>query len=271
MLPFNFHPQKKFGQSFLIDKNIIRKLVKVSSLSSEDVVLEIGPGQGILTEALAGQVKKVIAVELDKKLYEYLKTHLKEFENVELVNEDILEFNLAKLVSKLKINKKINLVGNIPYSITTPILEYIFQNLHFLGSIYLMVQKEFSLRLIAKPNTKDYSSISCFAQFYANPSILFSVKRTCFRPIPKVDSCFIKLEPKKSDYWSGDLRPRNEKLLFGVIRAAFNQRRKNILNSLACLIDKNSLSQILGNLNIDWRLRAENLSISDYIKISNVL
>lgn len=269
MLPFNFHPRKRFGQSFLIDKNIIRKIVKTSSLSCEDIVLEIGPGQGILTEVLASQVKKVIAVELDKKLYEYLKTYLKDSDNIELINKDILKFNLTEFIRKLKINKRISLIGNIPYSITTPILEYIFRNLDLLNCVYLMVQREFAFRLAAKPNTNNYSSISCFAQFYTDPSILFSVNRTCFRPIPKVDSCFIKLEPKKPDYWSGELRPKNEKLLFEVIHAAFNQRRKSISNSLACAIDKNKLNQILKVLSIDWHLRAENLSVSDYIKISN--
>ncbi|MBL7131469.1 MAG: ribosomal RNA small subunit methyltransferase A [Candidatus Omnitrophica bacterium] len=270
MLPLDFHPKKRRGQIFLIDKNIITKIIKAISLNRGNIVLEIGPGQGILTEELANYAKKVIAVELDKKLYDYLQTLLKNFVNIELINKDILKFDIEKFLRNKKIKQKITLVGNIPYNITTPILEYIFENIRFLNTAYLMVQKEFALRLIAKPNTKDYSSISCFAQFHTNPSLLFTVKKTCFRPRPRVDSCFIKLEPKKSDYWSDSLSLKNKKWLFKIIRSAFNQRRKNILNSLSAILDKGKILSILLKLNIDWRKRAEDLSIQDFIKISNL-
>ncbi|MDD5005920.1 MAG: 16S rRNA (adenine(1518)-N(6)/adenine(1519)-N(6))-dimethyltransferase RsmA [Candidatus Omnitrophica bacterium] len=270
ILPLDFYPKKRFGQSFLTDKNIIRKILARASLSKDDVVLEIGPGQGILTGELAGQVKKVIAVELDKKLYEHLGLSLRDFHNIDLINSDILEFNLGGFLKKSRIKKKIKLVGNIPYSITTPILEYVFENIDLLESVYLMVQKEFALRLIAKPNTKDYSSISCFTQFHTKPTLLFSVNRTCFKPQPKVDSSFIKLEPRPKGYWLKELKLKDRKLLFKIIRAAFNQRRKNILNSLSSVLDKDSLSGILSKLNIDHNLRAENLSIEDYTRISNL-
>ncbi|NQU18790.1 ribosomal RNA small subunit methyltransferase A [bacterium] len=267
-LPSNFHSKKRFGQNFLIDRNILTKILRIISLTKDDLVLEIGPGQGILTKELSKEAKKVIAVELDKKLYDYLKVYLKGFRNIKLINNDILKFNLGEFLRKAGITKKLILVGNIPYSITSPILEYLFRNIELFRNIYLMTQREFALRLIAKPNTKDYSSISCFAQFHTSPKILFSVKRTCFRPKPKVDSCFIELEPKASNFWSKDLRPKDLEQLFKIIRAAFNQRRKNILNSLAPVVNKKSLLKMLAELNIDWHLRAENISVKDYIRIS---
>ena len=269
LLSPSFHSKKRLGQNFLIDKNIITKILKATSLTKEDVILEIGSGHGVLTKELAEKVERVIAVELDKKLCDYLKSYLKDISNVDLINKDILKFNLLTFLRKLGIKRKINIVGNIPYSITTPIIEYIFKNIDLLNNIYLMVQREFALRLIAKPNTKDYSSISCFAQFHTNPTLLFSVKRTCFRPKPKVDSCFIRLEPRLLDFWSKDLKPKKIELLFRIIRAAFNQRRKNILNSLVSILEKEELRKILVKLKIDCRLRAENLSIQDYIRISN--
>lgn len=265
MFPSDFHPKKRFGQNFLKDKNIINKILNTTSLSSEDVVLEIGSGKGILTKGLAQKAKQVIAVELDRNLYEALRQQILDVSNLDLINIDILELNLKSLLEQRRIKSKIKVVANIPYSITTPILEYIFENINLFSDIYLMVQREFALRLVAQPNTKSYSSLSCFTQFHTDIKLLFSVKRTCFRPQPRVDSYFINLKPKKLDFW-----PITDKqLLFRIIRTAFNQRRKNILNSLATIADKKKISQILTQLNIDWQLRAENLSIQDYIKITD--
>jgi len=270
MLLLDFYPKKSKGQNFLVDKNIINKILNSISLSKDDVVLEIGPGYGNVTRGLASCAKKVIAVELDKKLYEYLIRYLESFKNIEFVNKDILKFDIANLLKKLKINQKIKIFGNIPYSITTPILEYIFDNKNFLNAAYLMVQKEFAQRLTAKPNTKEYSSISCFTQFHANPTVLFQVKKTCFRPEPKVDSCFIRLEPNIFDKNYFDLAIKDEELLFKIIHSAFNKRRKNILNSLSSVIEKDRLSSILLKLDINMQSRAENLSLQDYVKISNL-
>jgi len=263
-LPFNFHSKKRFGQNFLTDKNILDKILKSVSASKDDVVLEIGPGEGILTKELLSQVRKVIAVELDKHLYGYLKKDLGDFGNIELINSDILEFNLEGFLKKINVKDKIKLVGNIPYNITTPILEYVFSNIDLIDSVYIMVQKEFALRLVARPNTKDYSSISCFMQFHMEPKLLFTVRKTCFSPKPKVDSCFIRLLPRQLK-----LKPKDNDLLFKVIRNAFNQRRKNILNSLSTLLDKDEVAGILAKLHLNSNLRAENLSLEDYIRISN--
>jgi 16S rRNA (adenine1518-N6/adenine1519-N6)-dimethyltransferase len=264
-----FHPKKRFGQNFLIEKNIVLKILKAISLTKEDIVLEIGSGKGILTKGLVSQVKKVIAVELDTSLFIGLKIELKDSKNIELVNKDILELDLEALLKSLRINQKITIVGNIPYNITSPILEFIFKNIKLVNNAFLMVQREFAERLVAELNTKDYSSLTCFTQFHSNPVLLFPVKRTCFRPEPKVDSYFIKIEPKKADYWSGDLEPKDKALLFKIIRAAFCQRRKSISNSLSKLLDKQRLNKALSELKINSSLRAENLSIGDFIRISN--
>ena len=267
----NFYPRKKLGQNFLIDKNIIRKITGIISLAKDDIVLEIGAGQGVLTQELIKSAKNVIAVELDRILFQDLKHNFSDSDNIELINEDILKINLQELIKKLRIRRKINVVANIPYSITTPILEYLFKNIEFFNIIYLMVQKEFALRLAAKLNTKDYSSMSCFAQFHAQPALLFQIKNTCFWPRPKVDSYFIRLKPKGCNFYSGELKPKDNKLLFKIIRTAFNQRRKNILNSLKSILDKNSVGDILTKLNIDFNSRAENISLDDFIKVSNLV
>jgi 16S rRNA (adenine1518-N6/adenine1519-N6)-dimethyltransferase len=270
MFPSEFRPQKRKGQNFLIDKNIVCKILRTVSITDRDVVLEIGPGKGILTKELASHAEKVIGVELDKKLYAYLLESLKDLDNTTLINQDILKFDVSQFRQKNKIKSKLTLVGNIPYNITTPILEYIFQNIQLWQNVYLMVQREFARRLIAGPNTKDYSSVSCFTQFHVNPKVMFLVKKTCFRPQPKVDSCFISLEPKGSNYWRNDLCPKDKNLLFKTIQTAFNQRRKIILNSLSTMVNKDKLSKILYILNIDQNVRAENLSLQDFIKIINL-
>ncbi|MFH1621820.1 MAG: 16S rRNA (adenine(1518)-N(6)/adenine(1519)-N(6))-dimethyltransferase RsmA [Candidatus Omnitrophota bacterium] len=270
MLLLDFYPKKSKGQNFLVDKNIIKKIISNISLSKDEVLLEIGSGYGVITRELASYAKKVIAVELDKKLYAYLMKDSENLENIEFVNKNILKLDLGGLLKKLKIWQKIKVFGNIPYNITSPILEYIFENKRFIDTAYLMVQKEFAQRLIAKPNTKEYSSITCFAQFHAKPTVLFSVKKTCFRPKPKVDSCFIKLEPNLLEKNSFELVPKNKKLLFKIIHSAFNKRRKNILNSLSSIIDKDQLLSILLELDIDARSRAENISLTEYVKISNL-
>jgi 16S rRNA (adenine1518-N6/adenine1519-N6)-dimethyltransferase len=270
MLLSGFRPRKNKGQNFLTDKNIVRKILGSISLTNESVVLEIGPGYGILTERLASCAEKILAVELDKNLFGYLRDSLKTYTNIELINSDILKFNIAEFIRTNSIKRKITLVGNIPYNITTPILEYVFENMDLFNSAYLMVQKEVALRLKAKPNTKDYSSLSCFAQFHSNLSVLFQVKRTCFKPVPKVDSCFIKIEPKRMDSELGSLVPKDKALLFRIIRTAFGKRRKNILNSLSTILEKKKLESVLSKLRISHNSRAENLSVQDFIRISNI-
>lgn len=262
----DFHPKKRFGQSFLIDMNIVRKIINFSELKKDDIVLEIGPGKGILTRQLIQKSKKVIAVEVDKRLFRDLSETYHGEDSIALFNQDILKFDLKRALKTLKVKNKVKIIANIPYSITAPIIEYIFENINLFSGVNLMVQKELSLRLVAKPGTDDYSSFSCFVQYYTNPRILFCVKRGCFRPQPRVDSCFIELRPKPyNEYMS----VRERELLFKIIRTAFNQRRKTIVNSLSGLVEKKMFLQIIKKLHIDERFRAENLALRDYISISN--
>ncbi|MFC1752207.1 16S rRNA (adenine(1518)-N(6)/adenine(1519)-N(6))-dimethyltransferase RsmA [Thermoproteota archaeon] len=264
-----FYPKKRLGQSFLIEKNITQKIIKAASLDSDSIVLEIGPGKGILTQELCFNAKEVIAVEIDSKLYETLKMGLSDIGNLRLLNQDILALDLKKLLRKIGIRRKISIVANIPYRITTPILEYVFKNIELLTGVYLMVQREFALRLVARPDTKEYSSITCFTQFHCEPKLLFPVKRTCFRPQPRVDSYFIKLSVRERSQYLKLIKPGNSELLFKVVNTAFSQRRKRILNSLSRFIEKDKLFTILSKLEIDSNLRAENLSLKDYMRITS--
>jgi len=264
MLQERSYPKKRFGQSFLIDRNIIDKIVDVSGVSKDDIVLEIGPGRGVLTKELAKRAKKVLGIELDKVLFSDLKDELCGLNNVMLVNDDILLFDIKEFIKNSSIKEGVKIVANIPYSITTPILEFIFDNIDCFSDIFLMVQKEYALRLIAKDNTENYSSLTCFTQFYTIPKVSFMVKKTCFRPIPKVDSTFINLKPRIIDE-----KVRDRKLLFKVINTAFNQRRKSIDNSLSTILEKKKLSMLFEDLKINSDLRAENISLDTYIDLTN--
>ena len=268
MLQADFYPKKRFGQSFLIDKNIVKKIIDVSALTKDDVVLEIGPGKGMLTHQLAQKARKVIAVELDKKLFSNLTVDFHGLENVLLFNQDILKFDLKKVLKDVKIKNKVKIVANIPYSITSAIFDYIFHHIDSLDTVYVMVQKEYAQRVVGAPNTANYSSLSCFVQYYTTPRILFRVSARCFRPQPKVDSCFIELAPRLA---KEALTTKEREVLFMIIRSAFNQRRKNIINALSSLLEKETAMHILSKLALDYRLRAENLSLGDYILIAHEL
>ena len=267
----NFHPSKKLGQNFLKDLNILNKILKSLSLTKEDIVLEIGAGKGILTKAIANHAKKVIAVEVDRRLCEFLEGELKDRDNISLIKKDILEFDLGDYLKKQELNKKIIIVGNIPYSITSSIIDYVFKNIDIVDSIYLMVQKEVAERIVAKPNTKEYSSLSCFTQYYAEPRMLFLIKRTCFWPVPEVNSYFIELSPIKRDAMPEALRPNDERLLFRMIRTCFNQRRKTMLNGLSRISNKDKAKKTLISLGISENARAENISLREFIALSNKL
>lgn len=259
-----FHPHKRLGQCFLIDNNITKKIIEACNLKEDEVILEIGSGKGVLTRQLAERVKKVIAVELDRKLFSNLEERFQKKDSIILFNRNILKFDLRNTLKHLSINNKITVVANIPYHITTAIFEFIFEHIDVLDAAYLMVQKEFAERVVAQVGTEHYSSLSCFVQYYTNPRVLFGVGRGCFRPQPKVDSCFIELIPKPA---SEKLPKADEELLFAVIRAAFHQRRKNIVNALSSILEKETASHIVSSLGFDYRLRAENLSLDDYIML----
>jgi len=253
-----FTPKKSLGQNFLVNTNVAERIVSACNLKLTDTVLEIGPGKGALTHGLSRQCKSVLAIEKDKILVEHLKKDFKN-SNVRIVNDDILNYSFDKLPDNIKI------VGNLPYNIATPIIEKIIDHRKKFRQLHITVQLEYGQRMVAKPNTKSYGSLSCFIQYYAEPNILFRIKPSAFVPIPKVQSCFLRLDllnkPKH--------KAMNDDILFSTIRACFGQRRKMILNSLASTINKEKIPRLLRTLAINPTLRAENLSLQDYVRISN--
>lgn len=259
---YEFHLKKNFGQNFLIDKNFVDKIIDSADIYNRNVI-EIGPGIGVLTNELIKKSKKVIAVEVDKTLIPILKDQFDRYSNFHLINKDILKVDLKDIQKNYFSNEPFCIISNVPYYITTPIIEKIFLEDIDCSHMTLMVQKEVSDRMIATKNSKNYGSLSLFVKFYSDCSVLFNVKKTVFMPQPKVDSSVVSL--KMREYSS----TVNKKILFSLIHSGFIKRRKNILNSLSSVIDKKELKDILDTLNLDTNLRAENLDIDDYINITN--
>jgi 16S rRNA (adenine1518-N6/adenine1519-N6)-dimethyltransferase len=258
---YDFHPAKRLGQNFLTDRNIQKKMIEALDAGKEDTVLEIGPGMGALTGELCKRAKKVVAVEKDRRLYEFLSKN-REFDNLELIHGDILKYEFNN-------KEKIKVVGNLPYYISSPILIRLLRNKDFIKEIFITTQKEFAERLIAVPGKKDYGSISCFTQFHAEPDILFSVKKSAFYPVPKVDSAFLKIVIRDKDVYLTD-----EDKLFKIIRAGFEKRRKTILNSLyssGICPSKENLSEKLKAVSIDPERRPETMTLSEFIKLAEIL
>ncbi|WP_100065663.1 16S rRNA (adenine(1518)-N(6)/adenine(1519)-N(6))-dimethyltransferase RsmA [Miniphocaeibacter massiliensis] len=265
---FNFSFSKALGQNFLIDGNIIRKIVEGSNITKDDVVLEIGPGFGTLTEELAMKAKKVISVEKDRRLIEVLDYTLKDYDNVEIINNDILKENIREIKDKFSPERKLKVVANLPYYITTPILEYLIETKECIESITVMVQEEVARRMVASVKDKDYGSLSIYMNYNSNAEIIAKAPKQIFMPSPKVDSAVVKLVLEDKDYGV------NEELLFKLIRSGFTKRRKNILNSLTTgflEINKDDLKEILDELDISTNNRAENLTLEDFVNITKKL
>lgn len=265
---YNFRFSKGLGQNFLIDGNIVRKICEEGEISKEDDILEIGPGIGTLTEELSYKANKVVAVELDKSLFPILDETLAGCNNVEIVPGDILKIDLPKLFSEKFESENIKIVANLPYYITTPIIGRLLEEELDIDSILVMVQSEVAERMKASPGTKDYGSLSVFVQYYTDPEIVLSVPKTTFMPRPNVDSAVIKLKIRKEK-----IELKDREIFFKVVKAAFFQRRKTILNSLSSGLktDKATIRAILEKVDIDPKLRAENLTIEDFSKISAIL
>jgi 16S rRNA (adenine1518-N6/adenine1519-N6)-dimethyltransferase len=257
-------PKKSLGQNFLVDKNIQRKIINACAFKPTDVALEIGAGAGELTALIAERVNKVYAVEIDQRLYPVLKDRFKGCRKVEIINADILKTDLKKYAAQ-KLGR-IKVIGNIPYYITTPIIGHLFKFRDKIKNIFLTVQKEFALRIAAGPGSKDYGSFSCFVQYYTKAKILFVIKRTCFYPQPRVDSCFLSLEVKEKP----DITVKDEALFFKIVRQAFNQRRKTLRNSLRGLVPTAKLEMFFSNSNIDSNIRPEDLSLKEFAYLSNI-
>ncbi|OGX24220.1 MAG: ribosomal RNA small subunit methyltransferase A [Omnitrophica WOR_2 bacterium RIFCSPHIGHO2_02_FULL_45_21] len=257
-------PKKSLGQNFLTDKNIQEKIVQACKLKKTDIILEIGSGRGELTQHLLKVAKRVIAVEVDKELCELLTSKFSLSSNFELVNKDILKTNLVNLIG-CQGSGRIRVIANIPYYISTPIIAYLLDYNQSIEVIYLTLQKELALRLTAGPGNKSYGALSCFAQFYTHPKILFSIKGSSFWPRPKVDSCFVELKmlPKPK------VKVKNETFFFKLIRLAFNQRRKLLKNSLARLFPQVKIADCLKAIALKQKIRAEELALSDFAKVAD--
>lgn len=265
---YGFAFQKRFGQNFLIDLNILSRIVSGSNLTGEDVVVEIGPGIGSLTQVLAEAAKQVIAIEIDKKLIPILEDTLSEYKNIVLINEDVLKVDMAELVQKYNNGKPVKVIANLPYYITTPIIMGLFENHVPVHSITVMVQKEVAQRMQAKPGSKDYGALTLAVQYYSDPEILTHVSPGCFMPPPKVGSSVIQLVHRQERR----LEDEKEQLLFRLIRAAFNQRRKTLMNGLcnepSLNLTKEGLEQVLSDMGLDLRIRGEVLSLEQFIELT---
>jgi len=254
-------PKKSLGQNFLKDPNIRRKIISACAFSPSDKVLEIGAGTGLMTGLIAGSVKEVFALEIDGSLIDVLKDNLKGFDNVNIVNKDILKFDLDQIRAK-----KLKVFGNIPYYITTPIIEHLLSFRNKIDYIFLTVQKEFGKRMAADPGSKDYGSFSLFVQYYAECKILFTIKKNSFYPAPKVDSCFLRLKIRQEPV----VNVADEERFFKIIRTAFQQRRKTLKNSLEGLVKESRLEEFFRICNIDPKIRPEDLSLQDFAALAAI-
>jgi len=265
---YNFNFQKKFGQNFLIDTHVLEKIVKYSGITEEDTVLEIGPGIGTLTEYLAENAKQVIAVEIDEKLIPILKDTLSEYDNIKVINGDILKLDINEIVKNAGADK-VKVVANLPYYITTPIVMKILEEDINVESITVMIQKEVADRMQAKPGTKDYGALSLAVQYYSKPEIVANVPPNCFMPRPGVGSAVIRLDVLAEK----EIKVKDEKYMFSLIRAAFNQRRKTLVNAVrnAGIVDKDKCVEVLEKLGLSENIRGEALSLEQFARISDEL
>ena len=255
-----FRPIKRFGQNFLIDNNIKDKIAQGLDIAPTDTVLEIGPGFGELTTVLADLAKNVIAVEKDRKLVKILRDKDLLPKNVDLIEGDFFDVDLEKIAG----SERIIVYGNLPYYITTPILEKLFKKISLVKRMYFVMQKEVAERITAKPGSKTIGRLSLFAQYYTEPSFMFSIGSNSFYPTPEVDSVMLKLDVRDR----GKLLAKDEDKFFEVIKMAYSQRRKNLLNSLSGTgHSKDELSRILQKAAIDPNSRAENLSLEDFLRL----
>ena len=268
---YQFHFQKKFGQNFLIDTHVLDKIIRSAEITKDDMVLEIGPGIGTMTQYLACAAGKVVAVEIDKNLIPILEDTLSGYENVQIINEDVLKVDLTELSKKENGGRPIKVVANLPYYITTPIIMGLFENHVPLKSITVMVQKEVADRMQVGPGTKDYGALSLAVQYYARPYIVANVPPNCFMPRPKVGSSVIRLERHETP----PVQVEDEKLMFRIIRASFNQRRKTLANGLKNSpeldFSREEIEAAIESLGKGASVRGEALTLEEFAALSNLL
>ena len=269
---YNFNFQKKFGQNFLIDANILEKIISAAEVNKDDCILEIGPGIGTMTQYLCENAREVVAVEIDKKLIPILQEDtLSSYNNVTLINDDILKVDINVIVQEKNNGKPIKVVANLPYYITTPIIMGLFEKHVPLESITIMVQKEVAQRMQVGAGTKDYGALSLAVQYYAKPEMMMTVPASCFIPKPNVDSAVIKL----TRYDNPPVSVTDEKKMFDIIHAAFNQRRKTLINSLnnaaGLGIKKEEVLSALETMELPATIRGEALSLSQFARLTDLL
>lgn len=264
-----FKFSKSLGQNFLIDDNVIDKIIDGARVKEGDKVIEVGPGIGTLTREMAKRAEKVVAVEIDKNLIPILKETLADFDNTEVVNEDILKVDINKLVDEKLYGGPVKLIANLPYYITTPIVMKFLEEDIPVTDIVVMVQKEVADRMNAVPSTKDYGALSVAVQYYCDTEIVAKAPRHMFIPQPKVDSTVIGLHIREEKKYKAD----NEQLFFKTVKAAFGQRRKTLLNSLSSMgvLDKAKIKEVLAEAGIDEKRRGETLSIEEFANLSNII
>ncbi len=268
---YNFNFQKKFGQNFLIDSRILEKIIGASGVTGQDFVLEIGPGIGTMTQYLCESAREVAAVEIDSNLIPILSDTLKAYDNVTILNEDILKVDINKLAGERNSGKPIKVVANLPYYITTPIIMGLFESHVPIDSITVMVQKEVADRMQVGPGTKDYGALSLAVQYYAKPEIIVNVPPSCFMPQPKVGSAVIRLTKHEKP----PVETEDEQLMFQIIRASFNQRRKTLANGLNNFpqipLSKEQIQECILKLGVPVTIRGEALTLEQFAALSNII
>lgn len=268
---YNFSFQKKFGQNFLIDTHVLDKIIRAANITKDDMVLEIGPGIGTMTQYLAEAAGKVVAVEIDKNLIPILFDTLSEYDNVTIINEDVLKIDIQRLANEENAGKPIKVVANLPYYITTPIIMGLFENHVPVESITVMVQKEVADRMQTGPGSKDYGALSLAVQYYAKPYIVANVPPNCFMPRPKVGSAVIRLTCHEKP----PVEVKDERLMFDIIRASFNQRRKTLANGLnnseQLMFSKEVITEAIEQLGRGSSVRGEALTLEEFAALSNYL
>lgn len=272
MKKYGITANKKLGQNFLIDDNAIDAIINSSAITKEDLIIEIGPGLGTLTKPLLDNAGKVICIELDKRMIEILEDRFKLYNNFKLINNDVLKVDLNKLILENKVGtiKYAKVVANLPYYITTPIIMKLLEERLDIESITVMVQKEVADRLVAKPGEENTGAITYAINYYTKPARIYEVDKTSFIPAPEVNSTIIKLDVLKKQ----SVETQNEELMFKIIKTAFMQKRKTLLNGLTnsnLFGNKEEIEKMLAELNIDLKIRGEKLTLEEYAKITKYL
>ena len=268
---YHFNFQKKYGQNFLIDPHVLDKIIGESGIEKEDMILEIGPGIGTMTQYLAEAAREVVAIEIDKNLIPILEDTLSEYKNITVINQDVLKVDLRKLVMEKNQGKPIKVVANRPYYITTPIIMELLESKLPIESITIMVQKEVAERMQQTPGSKEYGALSLAVQYYAKPEIVANVPPNCFMPRPKVGSAVIRLTLHQNPV----IEVEDEEFMFRLIRASFNQRRKTLINGIGNApninVGKEEVKAALEEMGLSENIRGEMLSLEEFARLSNLL